>query len=257
MRAVPKPLTILTAALCAFTVMTAGAAQACSLVSFADNGRYVGGDLVSQISTKADTIQIVRVTARHLVHRTYTRGSWFMDFGDFDVPDDRPEFIDQFVFELSVVETLKSQAPPIDFLYENRPRIMGYDRSALSGTGGEHDEAAEAGPHPNSLPAWLFERPGDGGYAFIGASDHSGLGTGECSSPYFLEVGQTFVALRDSLGRLYPAAGAFPLEVDVEFLTGNRRTDRFALRMQSLVPVSGPEDPFVIRLRQAVASRAR
>lgn len=240
---------------CAFTLVVAEPAAACSLVSYSNNGRYIGGDLASQISTKADTIQIVRVTAKHLVRRTYSRGAWYVDFGDFDVPNDRPEFTDEFVFELSVVETLKDGPRPPEFLYENSPRILGYDRSAFRDLIADASEDVDTQSHPNSLPIWLLDRPGDHGYAFIGAAEGSGLGGGECSSPYMLDVGQTLVALRDSMGRLYPAAGAFPLEIDVEFATGQRRNRRFALNMQSLVPVSGPDDPFVGRLRQALARR--
>ena len=253
MRASSTPLPGLLA--CAMTLMVAEPAAACSLVNYADNGRYIGGDLTSQISTKADTIQIVRVTAKHLIRRTYSRGEWYLNFGDFDVPNDRPEFTDEFVFELSVVETLKDGPRPPEFLYENSPRILGYDRSALEDSSG--DEPAELDPalHLNRLPVWLLERPGDGGYAFIGAAEGSGLGGGECSSPYLLEVGQTLVALRDSLGRLYPDSGAFPLKIDVEFATGQPGRRRFSLNMQSLVPVSGPDDPFLVRLREAIARR--
>lgn len=253
MRASSRPLLGLLA--CAFTLMAAEPAAACSLVSYTNNGRYIGGDLTSQISTKADTIQIVRVTAKHLIRRTYSRGEWYLNFGDFDVPNDRPEFTDEFVFELSVVETLKDGPRPEEFLYESSPRILGYDRSALRDLIADASEDVDAQSHPNSLPIWLLDRPGDDGYAFIGAAEGSGLGGGECFSPYMLDVGQTLVALRDSMGRLYPAVGAFPLEIDVEFATGQRRNRRFALNMQSLVPVSGLDDPFVARLREALGSR--
>jgi len=237
--------------------MVAEPAAACSLVSYTNNGRYIGGDLASQISAKADTIQIVRVTARHLVHRTYSRGSWFLEFGDFEVPEYQPEFIDQFVFELSVVETLKNETPAGGLFYERSPRILGYDMLLWSTLTSEEGEGGDPVPHPNKVPIWLMDRPGDGGYAFIGASADSGLGLGECARPYMLEVGQTLVALRDQHGRLYPPSGGFPLEIDVEFQTEARRARRFGMNMQSLVPVTGPDDPFVLRLREALAVRAR
>lgn len=237
--------------------MLAGPAGACSLVSFADNGRYVGGNLVSQVSAKADTIQIVRVTAKHLVRRTYSSGSWYLEFGDLDVPAHMPQFRDEFVFALSVVETLKNETPAGGVIYENSLRIAGYDSSVFGASASDEVEPGGPVPHPNRLPAWLLDRPGDEGYAFIGAAEGAGLGGGECSSPYFLEVGQTFVALRDSIGRLYPASGAFPLTLDAEFATERRRRERLALNMQSLVPISGPDDPFVARVREALAVRRR
>lgn len=257
MRVSFQPFLGLLASACAFTLMVAEPAMACSLVSFADNGRYRGGDLVSQISAKADTIQIVRVTAKHLVRRTYTRGDWYLEFGDLDVPDHRPPFIDEFVFELSVVETLKNETPAGGVVYENSLRILGYDGSALGRSLSDASAAIDTESHPNSLPIWLLDRPGDDGYAFIGAAEGRGLGGGECASPYLLDVGQTLVALRDSMGRLYPASGTFPLAIDVEFVTERRRRERFAFNMQSLIPVSGPDDPFLTRLRQALTLRNR
>jgi len=231
-----------------------GTADACSLVSYADNGRYVGGDLLAQVTAKADTIQIVRVSAKHLVSRTYTEGDWYLRFGDRNVPADFPEYIDEFVFELDPVETLKIGSAASDPVYENHLRIRGYGPEALRGFGGEE---AQSDLRPNALPEWLLERPGNDGHAFIGASDDAGLGGGGCFSPYVLEVGQTLVAFRDSLGRLYPASGAFPLEIEVEFRAG-RQKRRFNLNMQSLVPVTGPEDAFVAQLRRALsANRTR
>jgi len=243
----------LLASACALSLMAAGPAGACSLVSFADNGRYVGGDLASQISARADTIQIVRVSAKHLVRRTYTAGEWYLDFGDHDVPDHLPPFIDEFVFELSVIETLKNETPAGGIVYENSPRILGYGGPAPETSGDRPPAGTGQAQHPNRLPAWLVDRPGDGGHAFIGAAEGAGLGGGECASPYLLDVGQTLVALRDSSGRLYPASGAFPLKIDVEFATGQRRSQRLSLNMQSLVPISGPDDPFLGRLRAALA----
>jgi len=231
-------------------VSVAGSADACSLVEFRDNGRYVGGDLLTQIAAKADTVQVVRVAAKHLVRRTYTEGEWYLQFGDTNVPAGRPEFTDEFVFELDPVETLKIGGGAPDFLYETHLRVRGFDPEVLRGV-----ENTQASSHPNALPVWLFERPGDGGYAFIGASDDAGLGGGECSSPYILEVGQTFLALRDSIGRLYPASGAFPLKIDAEFLSGQRRQEHLTLNMQSLIPINGPDDAFVARLRQALAAK--
>ena len=229
------------------------AASACSLVHHADNGRYVGGDLVDQIAAKAELIQIVRVKARHAVARTYSLGSWFLETGKMDVPDRYPEYTDQFVFEFEVVETLKGALTSEPWLLEEKPRILGYE-TAVFGSGAYPVPAPEGALHPNRLPDWLFDHPADGGYAFIGASEESGLGGGECASPYFLEVGQTFVALRRSDGRLYPSVGAFPLEIDVDFATERGRRERGRLNMQSLIPITASDDPFLGRLRQAIGT---
>ena len=226
-------------------------ASACSLVRFRDNGRYVGGDLTTQIAAKADTIQIVTVSARHLVRRTYTQGEWYLHFGDTEVPEDRPEFVDEFVFALEPTEALKFTRDEAFPIYEENLRIAAFDPAVF---GDAVDETPEDAGHFNSLPAWLLDRPGDGRYAFMGASPDGGFG-GQCNAPYVLEVGQTLVALRDSMGRLYPASGAFPLEIDVEFSTEQRQTERWGMRMQSLIPINGPDDPFVMRLRAALASR--
>lgn len=229
-----------------------GPVAACSLISYADDGRYIGGDLVTQISAKAEMIQVVRVRAKHVVTRTYSLGSWYLDTGEFDVPDRYPEYVDQFVFELEVIETLKGGLASDQWVIERNPRILGYD-AAVFGSGAY--PVTPLGPlHPNRLPDWLFDRPGEQGYAFIGASENSGLGGGECASPYFLEVGQTLVALRRSDGRLYPANGGFPLEIDVEFATADGRRGRHHLNMQSLVPITGTDDPFVVRLLEAIAT---
>lgn len=225
---------------------------ACSLVRHADNGRYVGGGLVTQISAKAELIQIVRVRAKHVVTRTYSLGSWYLDTGETDVPDGYPEYVDQFVFELEVVDTLKGELEGPLWAIERNPRILGYDLMVFGS--GAYPVTPSSGMHPNRLPDWLFERPGDEGYAFIGANENSGLGSGECASPYFLEVGETLVALRRSDGRLYPTNSSFPLEIDVEFATGERRRARQHLNMQSLIPITGTDDPFVGRLREAIGT---
>lgn len=236
------------------SLASASAAAACSLTKFADDGRYVGGGLIEQIATKAEHIEIVRVSRRYLVQRTYTQGQRFLTFGDPTVPSSFPEFTDFFVFELEPVEILKEGlAQNLGFDLEAL-RIGGYD----TGVWGENSELTdESGSHPNTLPLWLSERPGNDGYVFIGASEENSLGSGECTTPYLLEVGQTFVALRDSLGRLYPLSGAFPLKIDVEFGVHGQGADRFNFNMQSLIPISGSEDPFLTGLRRTLSARTR
>lgn len=224
-------------------------AKACSLVSYADNGHYVGGDLTAQIAAKAEMIQIVRVTAKYLVSRTYSEGAWYLNFGNLKVPSSYPEYTDEFVFKLEPVETLKAGRPVPDYLQDGDLRVRGFSSEALP-------EAVRPinWSNLNSLPDWLPDRPADGGYAFISASQDASLGGGECARPYVLEIGQTLLAFRNSTGDLYPASGAFPLEIDVEFLTGDSKRARWSLNMQSLVPINDPDDAFVARLRQAIAT---
>lgn len=246
-------------ALIAATVcLAAGAFQpavACSLVRYADNGRYVGGNLVTQVAAKADLVQLVRVTEKRVVTRTYSLGSWYLQFGDTDVPDHQPEYVDQFVFTLEAVESLKGTLDAEPWLIEPTPRVLGYDSSVFGS--GAYPVSPEGRRHPNSLPAWVFDRPADDGYAFIGASEDAGLGGGECFSPYFLEVGQLFVALRMSDGRLYPPGGGFPLEIDVELVTEEGPRRRESINMQSLIPIASADDPLVGSLRQAITGSSR
>src|SRR5262245_44583982 len=101
-----------------------GSAEACSEPAYADDGRYIGGDLVTQIARKADTIQIVRAAARHIVRRTYSEDDRYLRFGEAKVPDTWPEYIDEFVYELSVVETLKGGAQAASEYYEHHPRVL-------------------------------------------------------------------------------------------------------------------------------------
>ena len=230
-------------------------ASACSLVRHSDNGRYLGGDLITQIGAKAEVIQVVRVRAKHIVTRTYSLGSWYLDTGEMDVPDRYPEYVDQFVFELEVIDTLKGTLASEPWLVDKAPRVLGYETTVF-GSGAYPVPPPEGAPHPNRLPDWLFDGPAVAGYAFIGADDNAGLSGGECASPYFLEVGQTLIALRRSDGRLYPAGGGFPLEIDVDFANERGRRERGHLNMQSLIPITGSDDPLLDRLRQATV-RAR
>ncbi|MFW2342547.1 hypothetical protein [Brevundimonas sp.] len=232
-------------------ISSAPAAVACSLEQFHDNGRYVGGNLSTQVAQKADLIQLVRVTDKRIVSRSYTSGSNYLQFGRAELAEDEPEYIDWFVFTLEAVDTLKGSLEPEPWLIEDPLRVGGYDFSLIE----SYDpSSARIGLHPNRLPEWLFDRPADDGYAFMPASERSGLGGGECSSPYFLEVGQMFVALRMSDGRLYPADGGFPLRIEADFRSDSGRTERVPINMQSLIPISGPDDPIVQSLRAAIST---
>lgn len=235
--------------------LAAGAVQpaiACSLVEYADNGRYVGGDLVTQIAAKTDLIQLVRVTEKRVVTRTYSLGNWYLQYGDTDVPDELPEHVDHFVCTLEAIDTLKGSLRSEPWLIEGPLRVVGYDFS-LFGSRAYPVPPESAALHPNGLPDWVFDRPANDGYAFIPASEDAGLSSGECASPYFLEVGQLFAALRKSDGRLYPPGGGFPLEIDVELVQEQGPRRRASMNMQSLIPVRSVDDPLILSLRRAIA----
>lgn len=245
----------LIAALC--VVSFAPRAAACTLVGYADSGRYVGGDLATQIARKADTIQVVRVTARRLYRRTYSEGEWYLQFGQGDAPDNRPEFVNEYVYELAVAETLKGAAQAGSEYYENHPRILAYDAGEWRAFFIQHRAAAVIPEIFNALPDWLTTQPGHEGYAFTGgAAEGAGLGGGECNGPYFMEVGQTFVVFRDSMGRLYQSGmmASNRLSIDAEFRTEHGRHERLSFSLQALIPIHD-DDPFVARLRSALPAR--
>ncbi|MES1200467.1 MAG: hypothetical protein ABUS57_03350 [Pseudomonadota bacterium] len=230
-------------------------ALGCTLVGYADDGRYIGGDLVAQIVRKADTIQIVRATGRHLVRRTYSDGMWYWRFGQTDVPAAQPDYTDEFVYELTVVETLKGGLDAAQDYYEQHPRAYAYGRQDLiESYRAKNPDFPEPTEHANALPAWAMASPGHDHYAFSGgAAEGAALGLGECRHGYILDVGDTFIALRDNMGRLYPPGGAFPLAVDTEFRLPNGHRDRGAFNLQSLIPISSDSDPLLVSLRQALA----
>jgi hypothetical protein len=245
MTAAPKVLALVLTAIAGIGVAGSSPAAACEFHRFPDNGRYVGGDPISQIARKANTIQIVTVAEQYLVSRAYTRGGWFLDHGNTNVPPEFPEYWDYFAFRLDVLETLKIEAD--DFPYDSVLRLEASD-TARWNKFVDHD--SEEILHPNQLPEWFLERPGDNGYAFVAEKWHGQ----DCATGYVLEVGQQFVALRDSSGRLYSASGARALELDVEFGSRSRRPEQFPLNMQSLIPISGPDDPIVTSLRAAIGT---
>lgn len=226
-----------------------GQARACSLVRYGDDGRYVGRPFLAQIVAEADTIQVVEVVRRYVVSRTYTAGERFLSFGEAETPEGWPDHTDEFAFELSVVETLKGGVPSSRMFYEDVLRVRGFGleeiRASSPGLGVER--------HPNALPDWIFDRPANDGYLFGPADQWAGLGGGECNPPYLLDVGQRLVAFRDSMGRLYPADGAFPLELDAVIRSIDGREHDIDITMQSLVPIAGSDDPFLVRLRSALS----
>lgn len=204
---------------------------------------------MDQIVRGADTIQIVEVIRRDIVTRSYTAGGHFLSFGARDVPEGWPEFIDTYAYELTVAETLKGGVPSNADFYEDVLRVRGFGLEDLRVSLGEF---AFEDRHPNALPAWVLEHPANDGFLFLPADEWAELGGGGCHLPYLLDIGQRLVAFRDSMGRLYPSDGAFPLAVNLTIGTGDGQREAFEMTIQSLIPINGPDDTFLTRLRSAL-----
>src|SRR5262249_50616296 len=155
-----------------------------TLIGYADSGRYVGGDLATQVARKADTIQVVRIAARHLYRRTYSEGESYLQVGPGQAPDNRPDFVNEYVYELAVVETLKGAAQAGSEYYENHPRILAYDAGEWRDFARQHNATWLVPETFNELPGWLTTQPGHDGMAFTGgAEEGAGLGSGQCNAP--------------------------------------------------------------------------
>ncbi len=176
-------------ALAAF-VVASGEARACTPIRYADDGHYVGGDLVEQVAEKAHTIQIVHARARHLLTRHFTRTESLWWNGR---PTERrgPSHRDIYVFELEVEETLKGG----DF---GTPQTQAREILVRA-----RDERTD--PHLwisyNYMLAMMMERPGhDGMFLEIAAVDPEQGGAGSCYSPLSMRVGHRYLILRDERG---------------------------------------------------------
>jgi hypothetical protein len=146
--------------------ITSDEVAACSLQQFADNGRYVGGDLVVQAVRKADTIQIVRAESRRLFRRTYSDGQWFLQFGRNDVPEIMTEYVDEFVYEFVVVETIKGGPNINPDFYEQPPRIRAYGLPEWRDFYRRRNLDSTTDFRPNALPEYVLITPGHDGYVF-------------------------------------------------------------------------------------------
>ncbi len=90
-----------------FSTLLCVSADACVPLTYADDVRYVGGDLAEQIAREAHTIQVVEVRSRHLLSRHFSSAEIFWNRGQRPNPSAAERYRDIYVFELFPVETLK------------------------------------------------------------------------------------------------------------------------------------------------------
>ncbi|MEQ1490685.1 MAG: hypothetical protein ABL932_09085 [Terricaulis sp.] len=155
-------------------------AWACTRSSvFENGGRYVGGDLATQIAERAQTIQIVRV-----VHR--------MPIG----ADTRGARI--FAFQFEVVETLVQRSngrAPGPF------SLDGYERIRSVPT---HDGFRTRDDGEVWLPLEALDHPGGAdGYFILQTPGPEHLSRSSCDLPMYVQLGEEFVVLRRSNGHIY------------------------------------------------------
>jgi hypothetical protein len=229
-------------------LLAAPDASACSLATvFRDGGRYVGGDLVTQIAERAHTIQLVRA-----VHR--------MPIG----ADQGGEHT--YAFQFEVVATLVHQ--DTFWPWDRQPvpgafSLDGYEslRSLLTPNGFRTMDEVEIW-----LPRDALDQPGTlDGYLQLHAPGPVHLNRGSCGWPMRVELGEQFVALRDASGRLY----AFPdWGVSSENAQPNQPLRiRFAYAPDSgvvestasppLIRIESRHDPILARLRNALIANGR
>ena len=101
---------------------------------------------------------------------------------------------------------------------------------------------------------WQRSRVTTAGRSLVERRKARDSGSGQCNGPYLIEVGETFVVFRDSIGRFYPSGmmATNALSIDAEFRTERGRRERTSFNMQTLVPSTGNDDSFLARLRSAL-----
>jgi len=248
-------------------------ADACIPLVLRDQGRYVGGDLAEQIARKAATIQIVRATERHLLSRTDRSAEAFYASGEW--PDEseyepmwapgRYRYVYVYVFE--VIETLKGGEFQRDVVDQGLLRIMSepleeehssdirdvferpwiFPLSRLDVPGARLD--------PDVPPGATIRNRGALKYAALPMDYRPAGQGGDCTGEFRLAIGDTYVVLRNEHGRPY-FAGAGPelgggLPIEAQFGDGTA-TQKMTLHAPALVRLSGPDDQYLIRLRDAL-----
>jgi len=211
-------------------------ASACSMAPvFQNGGRYVGGDLVTQIAERADTIQIVRAVHRMPIS-TNARG-------------DRV-----YAFQFEVVATLARRGggvAPGSF------SLDGYERVAVASAEGlqRFDDVwltPDAINHPGSSDGyWQLRAPGP-----------ASLNRSSCGWPMQIALREEFVVLRQASGQLYAFSGIesadesgphAPRPLDVEFTyRPNSRVIETAAS-PPLVRIESRRDVFLVELQAALS----
>lgn len=224
-------------------------AWACSMSPvFRDGGRYLGGDLVTQIAERAQTIQIVRA-----VHRM-----------PISVGSPRSERV--YAFQFDVVATLAQRSPgpsPGPFSLDGYERV----RSVPTRDGFRTPDPGEVW-----LPPEAVDRPGDAdGYRRLQIPGPEHLSRGSCDLPMYVELGEEFVVLRQADGQLYAfdrfaipgeddEQGAEPLPIYFSYMPISRSIDPTTGEMipaPPLVRIESRDDAFLVRLRAALNDRHR
>ncbi|MCX7357707.1 MAG: hypothetical protein NT015_06145 [Alphaproteobacteria bacterium] len=211
---------------------------------FRGGGRYVGGDLVTQIAERAQTIQIVRV-----VHR--------MPIG----ADSRGATI--YAFQFEVIETLaqrRNGLAPGPFSLDGYERI----RSVPTHDGFRTRDEGEIWLSPEAL-----DRPGGAdGYFILQTPGPEHPSRSSCDLPMYVELGEEFVVLRQSNGRLYAfdrflAPGdhdeqdtvSLPIYYSYHASSRNTRSSSAEVTVAPpLVRIESRQDAFLVRLRAALAN---
>ncbi len=239
--------------------VTPDEARACSPARWPDNGRYVGGDLATQIAAKADTIQLVRVRERHLLSRIDNRVEYFQRVGrwpderDIGVP--RARYRQVYLYLFDVVESLKGR-DIFDHRYAGDPiRITAYAA----------EEADEPGARWWASQPWVSESllsaPGISHMNALPVPQPAeGLDT--CQPRVLLELGAYYLVLRDRTGRVYfrHEFGALYNNEDdggLSVTVAVGQSTPFTIDAPPIAHVSGADDPYVTALRAAVARGSR
>lgn len=227
-------------------LLASSRADACSTARvFHDGGRYVGGDLPTQIAARAYTVQLVQARRGTQIGRTPETNGCCL-----------PPLEPIFRFSFVVLETLADRDWIIPLALGRSTAPSAFQLDAFQRPHAD-DETAE----PWMLPSML-DRPGsDDGYYALRAPAPVSLSGGSCGWPMWIEEGDLFVALRARDGELYAFAGPGvddsrePLMVEFSYRPQSRLIER--ANIPPLLRITGRDDPVYIRIREALLAARR
>lgn len=252
--------------------LTAQPVEACVPATFSDAGRYIGGDLPTQIASKAATIQVVRATGRHLISRTDNMAERFAVTGEWPNESEyapawaEGRYRETYVYEFRVVETLKGGAfRPSGWDHADILRIRARPFEE------EHSSDIRAAyQRPWIFPLSRLDAPGDpfadrppGAQRPASESTYASFpldlapagGGDDCVPEFRLAIGDSYLVLRDEDGRPYFArnedyrrVGGLPIEAQF----GDNPGTHITFYAPALVRIDGPRDPYLARVRAAL-----